>query len=243
MSAKDDRKKFLREAELYESMREDLGKTYLENFKFMKTQLSEWYVTLTAVCFAIGGIAITVGIDKTSKYTLDYPHLFWWGSILLILNGIFIFFFRKIEFEGESRGFIELKQKEADLWTMSKIAKEHADGDNSRVEEFTQVAERFQNDYDNHTKTYNWLRWVRFVFFACMLDIVFGFMLFPLLMLASQLIDVIQFPYQSYVYILKYLLLAYILYIILQIIKVVRERKLMIAADDQIKAEVNKKRQ
>lgn len=118
-----DKNKFIQEAENYEQMRDNLGNDQLDNFRLIKSHLADWYIAIAAACFAIGGIAISAGKDVTV-----HPALFWWGSVLLIANGVFIFFARKVEIQSEGSGFSDLKQKEADLWTMSKIAREHAVG-------------------------------------------------------------------------------------------------------------------
>jgi len=234
--SKADKNKFLREAETYESMRDSLGRDYLENFKFVKSQLADWYIALAAVCFAIGGIAISLG-----KSNVVHPALFWWGSVLLIANGVFIFFVRKTELESESSGFSNLKQKEADLWTMGKIAREHADGDESRALEFKLVTERFTSDYDRSSKPRKWWQWVRFVFYACMLDVVFGLFLFPVLLLASQLPNYMHITFRTYSLLLWILLFLYIIYTVLQGFKAVKEKKRSDVAHRQIKAEVDKR--
>lgn len=237
MKASEDKEKYLREAKTYEDLRDIISRDYVENFKYVKSQLADWYIALAAVCFAIGGIAISVG-----KNSIAHPVLFWWGSILLIANGVFIFFVRKTELEGESSGFSELKQKEADLWTMSKIAHEHAAGDKARVEEFAVAAERFKNDYDNHSKPAEWWQWIKFVLKACMLDVVFGLFLFPLLLLASQLPNYMHITFDLYWRSFWTLVLLYVIYVIFQGFKAVRDKKKLDKANQQIKSEVDRKR-
>lgn len=239
MSSKDDNEeeKFIREAEGYEQMRDNLGRDQLDNFRLIKSHLADWYIAIAAVCFAIGGIAITVGRSVTT-----HPALFWWGSVLLIANGIFIFFARKVEIQGESSGFSELKQKEADLWTMSKIAREHATGDNSRSDEFMAAAERFVADYDKRSTTLRWWQWIRFVALTSLLDIVFGLLFFPILMLAPQLPNYLNISFKTYTYLLWITLAIYLIYMAFQAVKAIEEKERSDAAAQQIKSEVDKNR-
>jgi hypothetical protein len=229
--------KFTQEAELYEGMRDNLGRDQLENFKYMKSQLADWYIAIAAVCFAIGGIAISTGKNITA-----HPALFWWASVLLIANGVLIFFAKKVEIESESSGFTELKQKEADLWTMSKIAREHAAGDNSRSDEFMGVAKRFVQDYDTRSEALKWWQWVKFSAHTSLLDIVFGLLLFPILMLAPQLPNYLDITFKTYTYLLWLTLVIYLIYMVFQAAKAIREKKKSNAAAQQIKAEVDKNR-
>jgi len=229
--------KFTQEAELYEGMRDNLGRDQLDNFKLIKSQLADWYIAIAAVCFAIGGIAISVGKNVTT-----HPALFWWASVLLIANGVFIFFLRKVEIEGESSGFSDLKQKEADLWTMSKIAREHAAGDNSRSDDFMAAATRFVKDYDKSSEPLKWWQWVKFSALSSLLDIVFGLLLFPVLMLAPQLPNYPKISFKTYTCLLWLALAIYLINMGFQIAKAIREKKKTVAAARQIKAEVDKNR-
>ena len=232
-----DKDKFIQEAELYESMRDNLGRDQLDNFKYMKAQLADWYIAMAAVCFAIGGIAISAG-----KKVATHPALFWWASVLLIANGVLIFFARKVEIESESSGFVDLRQKEADLWTMSKIAREHAAGDNGRSDDFMMAATRFVEDYDGHSEALRWWQWVKFLAHASLLDIVFGLLLFPILMLAPQLPNYLHISFQAYGRLLWLTLIAYLTFMVFQAAKAVKEKKKSDAAARQIKAEVDRNR-
>lgn len=229
--------KFIQEAELYEGMRDNLGRDQLDNFKYMKAQLADWYIAIAAVCFAIGGIAISTGKNVTS-----HPVLFWWASVLLIANGVLIFFAKKVEIESESSGFADLKQKEADLWTMSKIAREHAANDNSRSDEFMTAATRFVEDYDKRSEALKWWQWVKFLAHSSLLDIVFGLLLFPILMLAPQLPNYTNISFETYTRLLWLTLIVYLIYMALQAAKTVKEKKKSDAAARQIKAEVDRNR-
>jgi hypothetical protein len=231
-----DKEKFDHEAEGYEQWREKLSNDQLDNFRIIKSHLADWYIAIAATCFAIGGIAITVG-----KHVTTHPALFWWGSVLLIANGVFIFFFRKIEIQAESSGFSDLKQKEADLLTMSKIAHEHAMGDNSRSEEFIAAANRFIDDYDKHSVV-KWWQWIKFIAQANLLDVVFGLLLFPILLLAPQLSNYLQITFETYALLLWGTLVIYFAYMASQIIKSIKEKKKSDAAARQIKSEVDKNR-
>lgn len=228
--------KFLLEAKTYEDMRDQLGQSQIENFKFLKGQVADWYIAITAACFAVGGVSISLAGDD-----IKHPALFWWGTILLVANGVFTFFVRKAELDSEFSGFPDLRQKEADLWTMSKIAREHAAGDNSRADEFKLVSDRFVNGYDHHTKPLRWWNWVAFAMRASMLNVVFGFLLFPVLLLASQLPNHMHITFQQYSLILWGLLVLYLAYVGFGVYKAVRHKKKDAAADLQIKSEVMRK--
>lgn len=240
MSDESRKKKLLAEANHYEELKDKLGLQYLENFRFLKSQMSEWYVALTAVCFAIGGISISVGIDKTVRSELVHPGLFWAGSLLLIANGIFIFLVRKTELESESSDFPNLKQTEADLWTARNIAREVAAGDNSRADVFADFRQRALNDYHKRIKLPDWWRWVIYVLHACMIDVAFGLLVFPILMLAAQLLSELHLSFMQYKWGMWILLLLYIIYTINGARKAVRDKKKMQRAEEQIRAEVER---
>jgi hypothetical protein len=229
------RDKFIQEAERYEEMRDKFGSAKLENFRLIKSHLADWYIAIAAVCFAIGGIAITAG-----RNVMVHPALFWWGSALLIANGIFIFFARKAEIQSED--FSLLEQKEADLWTMSKIAREHADNNTSRSDEFMAAAHRFVNDYDKRSAGPKWWQWVKFAVHVSLLDVVFGLLLFPILMLASQLPNYPGITFKTYTTLLWSVLVLYLIYTAAQVFKAVKERQRSIAAAQQIKREVDSNR-
>lgn len=228
--------KFLLEAKTYEDMRDQLGRSQIENFKFLKGQVADWYIAITAACFAIGGISISLAGND-----IKHPALFWWGTALLIANGVFVFFVRKAELDGEFSGFPGLRQKEADLWTMSKIAREHAEGDNSRSDEFKLVSDRFLKDYDHQTKPLRWWNWIAFAVRASMLNIAFGFLLFPVLLLAPQLPNHMHVTLAQYSLILWSLLALYLVYMLVGVYKAIQHKKKDAAADLQIKAEVTRK--
>lgn len=229
--------KFLLEVEKYEDMRDKLGQGQIENFKFLKAQVADWYIAITAACFAIGGISISLAGDD-----IKHPGLFWWGSVLLIANGVLTFFARKAELDGEFSEFPDLRQKEADLWTMSKIAREHAAGDSSRADEFKIVSDRFVNEYNHQTKPLRWWGWIGFAVRASMLNIVFGLLLFPILLLAPQLPNHIHISLLQYSLIMWSLLGLYLIYVAVGICKAVSHKKKDAAADLQIKSEVMRKK-
>lgn len=236
----EDRHKFAAEAENYEHLRDEMGLNAIDNFKFIKSQTADWFIAISAVCFAIGGIAISVGTDKTVRDSIVHPGLFWWGSLLLIANGVFVFLVRKAELNGEASEFPNMRQKEADLWSMGKIAREHEAGDDSRKAEFAVIVQRFQGDYDNRSKTFRWWQWIRYVLHASMIDVVFGLLLFPVLMLASQLIGDVHITFKEYSWALWILLIVYVLYLIEQGFIAVKQKDKTDKADQQIKDEVMK---
>jgi len=124
---------------------------------------------------------------------------------------------------------------------MSKIAREHAAGDNSRADEFKIVSDRFVNDYNNQTKPFRWWGWVGFAIRASMLNIVFGLLLFPVLLLAPQLPNHMNITLSQYSLIMWALLGLYLVYMAVGIYKAVRHKKKDSAADLQIKSEVMRK--
>jgi uncharacterized membrane protein YfcA len=237
MTMKKPNDKFLLDAKTYEDMRDQLGRSQIENFKFLKGQVADWYIAITAACFAIGGISISLAGDD-----IKHPALFWWGTTLLIANGVFVFFVRKAELDGEFSGFPDLRQKEADLWTMSKIARERAEGDDSRLDEFRLVSDRFVKDYNHQTKPFRWWNWIAFAVRASMLNIAFGFLLFPVLLLASQLPNHMNVTLAQYSLILWSLLVLYLVYMMVGIYRAIHHKKKDAAANLQIKTEVTRKR-
>lgn len=228
--------KSLLEAKSYEDMRDKIALSQIENFKFLKAQVADWYIAITAACFAIGGISISLAGDD-----IKHPALFWWGSVLLIANGVFTFFVRKAELDSEFLGLANLKQSEADLWTMSKIAREHSAGNRTRVDVFKSVSERFTNDYKNDTKPPSRRDWISFAVQTSMPNIVFGLLLFPVLLLASQLPNYMQITLEQYALILLTSCGLYIIYMVVGAYKAVQHRQKEIAADLQIKSEVMRK--
>lgn len=224
------------EAEAYDELRDQLSRDRLEDFKFLRGQVADWYIAITAACFAIGGISISLAGND-----IKHPALFWWGSVLLIFNGVLTFFIRKAELDGESSESTILKQREADLWTMSVIAQEQAAGDMSRADAFGQASERFADDYDKRSRSPQWWQWVIYVAHASMLNITFGLLLFPVLLLASQLPNYMHITLQTYSVTLWALLAAYIVYMFVGIIASIKDKKKTDRADEQIKAEVFRK--
>ncbi|HUD05705.1 MAG TPA: hypothetical protein VMR18_02170 [Candidatus Saccharimonadales bacterium] len=238
--SKEDRERYLRDAEKFENMKDEVGKRYLDNFMFIKAQISDWYIALTAVCFAVGAVAITVGSDKTISGDILHPALFWWGSLLLIANGTFIFLVRKVELEGESSGMPNLRKTEADMWTARNIARELADGNDSRVNEFAEVKQRILDDYDKRTARLKWWQWIGFLFHASIVDIVFGLLLFPILMLSSQLLNDIHMSFTLYSWGFGVLLVGYVTFTAYQAFKMIGEKNAAQANEEQIKSEVEK---
>jgi len=236
----DDRHKFAKEAETYESQRDEVGRLYLDTFKFIKSQYADWYIAISAVCFAVGGIAISVGTDKTVRDSIVHPGLFWWGALLLIANGVFVFLVRKAELNGESSELPQFRQREADLWSMAKIAREHQEGDDSRADEFINIVKRFQGDYKKHNESLKWWQWIKYIAGAIMVDIVFSLLFFPILMLASQLINDVHITYKEYLWLLWASLVGYIIYLVIQVPVAITQKKTKDAADQQIKNEVTK---
>lgn len=228
-----DKNEFISEADRYDAIRNTLGHDQLDNFKFIKSQLADWYVALATTCFAIGGISLSIG-----QAVKKHPVLFGWASVLLIANGIFIFFIRKLELESESSSFNKLKQKEADLWTMSKVAREYADGNTHRGDMFIEAANRFTNDYQKNPKPFTRWQWVKFIIRSCFLDLAFSLLLFPVLMLAPQLPNYLHISFTVYIYGLWAGLALYVIYVILQGIKVVKEKQAIDKAEQQIRDEV-----
>lgn len=45
----------------YDRHKDEVSKEILNNFRFLKSDLSAWYNSLTMVCFTVGAIAITIG--------------------------------------------------------------------------------------------------------------------------------------------------------------------------------------
>jgi len=238
--SKEDREKYLRDVEKFESMKDEVGKQYLENFRFIKSQIADWYIALTAVCFAVGAIAITVGSDKTISGDIVHPDLFWWGSLLLIANGTMIFLVRKIELERDDRDIPNLRKTEADLWTARNIARELADGDDSRVDEFAEVRQRILNDYDRRTAKLKWWQWIGYLFHGSIIDMAFGLLLFPILMLASQLLNDIHLSFTLYSWVFWILLIGYLAFMTSQSFKLIGLKKSAQANEEQIKSEVEK---
>jgi hypothetical protein len=236
--SKEERDKYLRDAEKFEDMKDEVGKRYLDNFMFIKSQISDWYIALTAVCFAIGAVAITVGSDKTISGDILHPSLFWWGSLLLIANGTFIFLVRKVELESESKDMPNLRKTEADMWTARNIARELADGDDSRVNEFAEVRKRALTDYSKRTARFKWWQWFGYLFHASIVDIAFGLLLFPILMLASQLLNDIHLSFTLYKWIFWVLLVGYLAFMTYQNFMMVSQKKAAQANEEQIKSEV-----
>ncbi len=230
---KDNKEKFLQEAKNYEDLRDKLGRDEIENFKFLKGQIADWYIAITAACFAIGGISISLAGDD-----VKHPALFWWGSVLLIANGVLIFFVRKTELDSEFSESPDLKQKEADLWTMSKIAREHTEGDSSRSDEFVNVYKRFASDYERRSEPYKWWQWVKFAAQSSMLNIVFGLLLFPVLLLASQLPNYMHISLRLYTSIMLMLIFLYVIYVLVGLTLAIKRKKRLNTAELQIKLEV-----
>lgn len=228
-----DKNEYISEADRYDKIRDRLGHDQLDNFKFIKSQLADWYVALATTCFAIAGVSLSIG-----QNVKKHPLLFGWATALLIANGIFIFFIRKLELESESSSFNKLKQKEADLWTMSKVAREYAGGDTRRGGMFIEAANRFANDYQKSPKPFTRLEWVKFITRSCFLDLAFGLLLFPVLMLAPQLPNSLHISFTVYICGLWIGFVLYAFYVILQVIKVIKEKREIDKADQQIRDEV-----
>jgi|GEM_PF-3430960 len=235
-----DRNKYLADAKNFDELKDELGKLYLDTMKFLKSQISEWYVAITAVCFAVGGISISVGSDKAVTGGIVHPSLFWWGSILLIANGIFIFLVRKVELDKESSNLPNLKQAEADFWTARNIALELSNDNNSRVKDFEKVRQHAVDDYEKRVATYNWYGWTKYIVLASLVNVVFGLLVFPIFMLSSQLLNEVHISFKTYQYTLIALLIIYIGYTAQQAYEAAKEKKLVQVAEQQIKSEIER---
>lgn len=229
------KKKLLDEAKGYKELRDQLGRDQIENFKFLKAQVADWYIAISAACFAIGGISVSLAGND-----IKHPALFWWGSVLLITNGVFIFFIRKAELDSEFSGFPDLRQKEADLWTMSKVAEEYADGDTSRADVFKKSSERFTKDYNSRSTPFTWWKWATFSIQSSLLNLAFGFLLFPVLLLASQLPNYIHITLLEYTQLLVALILLYVSYMGFGIYNSIKQKIKTNNAEAQIKQEVTR---
>lgn len=104
------------------------------------------------------------------------------------------------------------------------------------------AATRFVEDYDERSTPLRWWQWVKFVAQASLLDIVFGLLLFPIIMLAPQLPNYLNISFQTYAYTLWSALAIYLIYMAFQAVKAVQEKRKSDAAARQIKSEVDRNR-
>lgn len=134
-----------------------------------------------------------------------------------------------------------LKKTEADFWTARNIAKELADGDSSRINDFADIRQRAIDDYHKRIKPLDgWRQWCKYVLYASTVDLVFGLLLFPLLMLASQLESYIGVSFTIYRIVFLLLLVLYLVYVGFQMRKSVIKKKAMQEAEQQVKSEIEK---
>lgn len=232
------RDEWLREAEKYEKLKESLSLQILENTRFLKSDISAWYNALTAVCFTAGTIAITLSSDKTIRQSIAHPKYFWWGSTLLLMNGVYIFFLKKSEIEKEDRSFYKLRDAEADMWELRNVSKELADGNKDRIESFAKIKKAQSSAYNSTVKKWRMREWLPHLFLASRIDVAFGLLLFPIIMIASQIIAELGLSFQLYK---KFFFIALMLYVVYSLVSAFRSAdsvKKSHKADNRIKDEV-----
>ncbi len=235
------KKEYLEDAKDFENLRDEAVNRYFNNLIFIKTDMSGWHNALTAVCFGVGGVAIAIGADNAHKNLVVHPWLFWGGAFLLLFNGLVIFFFKKIEIEKESAGLVPIKQLISDLWSASKIARELADGKSSREAWIEDFKEKLSTDYDKRVQPTTSWKLVPELFRASLMDIEFGLLIFPILMLSSTVIEPLHIHYHTYKTALICLVVLYIISMIIGLIRVVNTIKKADASTQQVKEEIAKK--
>lgn len=232
------RDEWLREADKYDSLKQTVSIQILENARFLKTDISSWYNGLAAVCFTAGTIAITLSSDKIIRQSISYPTYFWWGSALLLVNGVYIFFLKKSEIEKEDRSFYKLRETEADMWTLRNVSREMADGRKDRASEFEKVKTTQSAAYNAVLKKWRIREWIPHLFLASRIDIIFGLLLFPVLMIASQIISELGINFITYKRGFFVILFGYIIYSLSSAHKSANSVKKSQTADRRIRDEV-----
>jgi len=227
-------------AKEFAKYKEEVGKEYISTFKYLKGDLSAWYNSLTTVCFTIGAVALTFGADKAVKDSILYPDYFWLGALLLILDGLLIFWFKKLDIEKEFAGLPTLRQSEADYWKAEKILMEARDGNAGRFQEYENLKEKFTDNYRKQNKHWTFLEWVHNIFKSTMTDITFGLLVFPILLMTSQFTDVAGISLATYKWIFICLLILYLIYCLWSLSKAIKDIKAKQAADRQIEGEILK---
>jgi len=238
---KEARRKLLEQVKEFDNMKGDLGKQMIENARFLKGDLSGWYNALTAVCFTVGGIAITIASESPISDSIANPHHYWIGAVLLITNGVLIFFLKKLNIEAEFNDTYKIRETEADLWQSKKTLEEALSGDPSRVQAFMVMRDRINSEYDKTVQKWPWWRWIWKVFIASQTDIVFALLLFPIALMMTQVIQHFSISIYQYNTVLVILVILYAIYYIFQCTKTVRYFRKMQKAEKRINSEVNKK--
>lgn len=236
----DSKVKYEKDAASFAEIKERISKEQIELLRYLKADLTNWYNALIAVCFTVGGIAITIGADKNVQENITYPKYFWWGATLLLINGLIIFTYKKNEIERNFRDLPKLRITERDLWKVEKIALELAKGDSSRVDEFNEIKARITLDYEESTKSRTLFRWVVGVFLAIKTDLIFGIMLFALLLMFSQIITFLNIKFNVYNKLLILTAIAYVIYVITEVRSLIKSEKLALEAEQDIKKEILK---
>ena len=237
---KQEKKELLDRANKYDQAKEKVSDESLNNFRFLKADLSAWYNALTAVCFTVGAIAITVGTDKSVESDILYPHYFWWGTTLLLINGVLIFFLKKLEMESEFMSMPELAEAKADYWQMRNMTIEKANDDNSRANDLKRLEKQVTTDYVDTQQAWPWYKWVGRIIHAAVTDIVFGLLLFPVALMLTQIIGEFHITLSMYVHGVLVVLVLYAIYTIWGGYKGVASARRQQAADLRIRKEVLK---
>ena len=236
----DEKNKLLLKADIYDRAKDEVGKETVNNLRFLKADLSGWYNALTTVCFTVGAIAITVGADRSVKSDILHPGYFWWGTILLITDGILIFFLKKSDIEGEFNEMPKLTEAKADYWQLRNMTLEKANGDNSRAIELIELERRVTKEYVDTQKKWPWHKWVKQIIRAGKTDIVFGVLLFSITLMLTQILDELHIHFKTYNHYLVATLILYALYTAWGGVKGVRVVRRQQAAEARIKKEILK---
>lgn len=235
---KTDKKALIDKARRYDSFKDYVGEQSLANFKFLKSDLSAWYNALTTACFTVGAIAITVGVDQKA---IVYPSYFWWGTLLIIFDGVLIFFLKKLDIEGDFNAMPKLSEAKADYWQLRNMTAEKSNGDNTRAAELKTLEEKVTDDYRGIVQKWPWYKWAQRIILASTTDIVFGLLLFPIGLMLTQVINEFNMNIAQFDTVFKIALGIYIIYMILGSVVSIRAVLRTQAADERIRAEVLKK--
>jgi len=233
--------KLLLKAENYDKFKDEIGKDYVNNIRYLKTDLSSWFNALTAASFTVGAIAITIGADKTVNSGISHPSYFWCGTFLLILDGVLIFFLKKHDIENNLNEMPQLIESKADYWELRNLTIEKSNGNNLNSDRLKTLEKNVVRDYEELIKKWSWYKWIKKTLQAATTDIVFGLFLFPIILMLSQIINKLHIQMNFYTLILQALLILYIIYTLHGGIIGVKAIKKQQAAEQRIKELVIKK--
>jgi hypothetical protein len=218
-----------------------VSREYSDNLRFLRADLSAWYNSVASVCFLSGTIAITAATGQPNNY-ISHPGSFWWGTVMLLFNGVLIFLVKKIDIEGDINDLAILADAEASINVVKNVTAEVKNHNENRVGEVEAEIEKYVQDVDKSHKPLSWTLWIGRLLSSNIPDLILALLVFPIYLLGSQIISKIHVSDQSYWLTFYILVAAFASYVLLGNVKTVRSMIKSEKAKSKLYSEIKIKR-